>query len=323
MSVLDLAENPLLIKSTIIAFKSPQKQKMTAHKVAVFKNISKAKLPSSEIFKNSLTKIRCPEEEMGKNSVKPWIKPRMMDSIMLIGYNHNMSEKLLLPVSIIIAGLLVGGGIYWNGKMAKENPTPVEQQKLASQDLAGTLREIDANDHILGDVNARVVIVEYSDTECPYCKVFHSAMLSIMQEYGKEGKVAWVYRHFPIAEIHSRAPKEAEAQECAGELGGNSKFWEYTNKLYEITPSNNELDPKELTKIATQVGLSSTAFDTCLESGQYAPRVNLDVQNAQELGALGTPYSILIDTKTGDHYPLEGAYPYSQLKQAIDLILQS
>jgi protein-disulfide isomerase len=233
------------------------------------------------------------------------------------------SEKLMLPVSIIIAGLLVGGGIYLNGKMAKENPTPAQQLDKVSAGLAGTLREIDENDHILGDINSRVVVVEYSDTECPYCKTFHASMLSIMQEYGKEGKVAWVYRHFPIAEIHSRAPKEAEALECAGELGGNSKFWEYTNKVYETTPSNNQLDPKELVKIATQVGLSSTAFTTCLESGQYAARVNLDVQNAQELGALGTPYSVLIDTKTGEHYPLDGAYPYFQLKQAIDLILQS
>ena len=69
--------------------------------------------------------------------------------------------------------------------------------------------------------------------------------------------------------------------------------------------------------------MSSEKFDTCLESGQYAPRVELDVNNAKEMGAVGTPYSVLIDTKTGEHYPIEGAYPYIQLKQAIDLILNS
>jgi len=231
-----------------------------------------------------------------------------------------MSDKLTLPISIIIAGLLVGGGIYLNGRMAKENPTPAQQQEAKSASLSSTLREIDANDHMLGSSKARVLVVEYSDTECPFCKMFHSSMLSIMQEYGKDEKVAWVYRHFPIAELHSKSAKEAEAQECAGELGGNSKFWEYTNKLYEVTPSDNKLDPKELTTIATDVGLSSVAFNTCLESGQYAARVNLDAQNAQELG---TPYSIIIDTKTNEHYPIEGAYPYANLKSVIDIILES
>ncbi len=232
-----------------------------------------------------------------------------------------MSDKFLLPVSVIVAGLLIGGGVYLNGRITKENPTPAQRQEVVSENLAGVLREIDANDHILGSSKARVIVVEYSDTECPFCKMFHRSMLSIMQEYGAEKDVAWVYRHFPIAEIHSKSPKEAEAQECAGELGGNSKFWEYTNKIYEVTPSNNELDPKELTKIATQVGLSSEKFNTCLESGQYAARVGADIQNAQELGASGTPYSVLIDTKTGEHYPIEGAYPYANLKEAIDLIL--
>ncbi len=238
-------------------------------------------------------------------------------------------EKLILPLSVIIAALLISGGCYLNSRKDLISEQKLNQNReaqpsgLTSENLASALREIDANDHVLGSLDARVIVVEYSDTECPFCKNFHQSMNTIMQEYGKEGKVAWVYRHFPIAELHSRAPKEAEAQECAAELGGNSKFWEYTNKLYEVTPSNNELDPKELTNIAIAVGLSSSAFNTCLESGQYAPRVELDITNALDLGALGTPYSVLIDTKTNEYYPIEGAYPYAQLKQVIDLILSS
>lgn len=237
-----------------------------------------------------------------------------------------MTEKLTLPISIIVAGLLIGGGIYLNGKMAKENPTAIQQQqatqKAKSENLSGVIRPVDVNDHLLGNPKARVLIVEYSDTECPFCKIFHYTMLSIMKNYGANGNVAWVYRHYPIAELHSRAGKEAEALECAGEIG-TSKFWEYTNKIYEVTTSNNTLDPKELITIATQVGLSSAKFKTCLDSGQYAPRVQLDVQNAEELGASGTPYSVVIDTKTNEYYPLEGAYPYADLKSAIDLILES
>jgi protein-disulfide isomerase len=234
-----------------------------------------------------------------------------------------MSEKLSLPVSIVLAGLLIAGGIYLNGKITKENPTPTQKQQLASQNLSDSIRPIDANDHVLGSPKARVLVVEYSDTECPFCKVFNNTMNSIMQQYGKDGNVAWVYRHYPIAELHSKAFKEAEATECAASLGGNSIFWEYINKVYETTPSNNNLDPKELTNIATAVGLSSTDFNVCLDSEKFAPRVNLDIKNGQEIGIGGTPYSVVIDTKTNQYYPIEGAYPYAQVKSVIDLVLQS
>jgi protein-disulfide isomerase len=235
----------------------------------------------------------------------------------------SLSDKITLPISIVLAGLLIAGGIYLNGRITKINPTTTQKQQLASENLSDTLRPIDANDHILGSSKARVLVIEYSDTECPFCKNFHTTMLSIMQEYGQDGKVAWVYRHFPIAELHSKSFKESEALECAGSQGGNSKFWEYTNKIYETTPSNNGLDSKELTNIATSVGLSSVDFNKCLESGEFDPRINLDIKNANELGISGTPYSIILDTKTDKSYPIEGAYPYSQVKSAIDLILNS
>jgi len=234
-----------------------------------------------------------------------------------------MSEKLTLPMSIILAGLLIGGGIYLNGKITRDNPTVSQKQQLASKNLSDTVRPIDANDHILGSPKARILVIEYSDTECPFCKNFHNTMLSIMKEYGKDEKVAWIYRHYPIAELHSKAQKEAEALECAANIGGNSKFWEYANRLYEITPSNNGLDEKELTNIATTVGLSSTAFNTCLNSGEFSSRVSFDIQNAKEIGIAGTPYSVVIDTKNNEYYPIEGAYPYTQVKSIIDLILQS
>lgn len=232
-----------------------------------------------------------------------------------------MSEKITLPVSIVVAGLLIAGGIYLNGRITKENPTPTQQQQLKSENLSDVVRPIDGNDHVLGSSKARVLVIEYSDTECPFCKNFHATMNSIMQEYGKDEKVAWVYRHFPIAELHSKSFKEAVATECAANLGGNSKFWEYINKLYDTTPSNDNLDPKELTSIATAVGLSSTAFNTCLNSGEFDPRVNLDIQNAREIGIAGTPYSVIVDTKNKEYYPIEGAYPYTQIKAVVDLIL--
>ena len=234
-----------------------------------------------------------------------------------------MSEKISLPVSIVLAGLLIAGGIYLNGRLTKSSPTPEQQNQIAAQNLKDSLRSIDGTDHILGSANARVIVVEYSDTECPFCKNFHTTMNTIMQQYGKEGQVAWVYRHYPIAELHSKSFHEAVATECAANLGGNSKFWEYINKVYEITPSNNNLDPKELTNIATAVGLSSEKFNTCLASNEFDARINADIKNAGDIGVSGTPYSVLVDTKTKEYYPVYGAYPYDQIKQIIDMILTS
>src|SRR6185436_7093141 len=85
------------------------------------------------------------------------------------------------------------------------------------------MEPVTEKDHILGNPNAEVIMVEYSDLECPFCKEFHSTLRRVMNEYGKDGKVAWVYRHFPIDSLHPKARKEAEATECAAELGGESK----------------------------------------------------------------------------------------------------
>ncbi len=236
-----------------------------------------------------------------------------------------MNDKISIPLSIIIAGFLIGGGIYLNSKNTEtydqKGGTTANTIVKEAIKQAANIRPVDANDHILGNPSSRVVIVEYSDTECPFCKEFHKTMRALMAEYGNKGNLAWVYRHFPVSELHSKAPKEAEALECAGELGGNAKFWEYTNKIYEITPSNNELDSKELINIARFVGLSSDKFTACLESGQFAPRVRADLNDAQAAGGLGTPFSIVIDTKRGDTYPINGADPYSQMQDIIDLIL--
>lgn len=226
-----------------------------------------------------------------------------------------------MPLSIIIAGVLIAGGIYLNGRTVKGSP--LAQQQNLTANIASTIRPIDQSDHILGSPDSRVLIVEYSDTECPYCKIFHNTMSAIMRDYGRDGRVAWVYRHYPMKEIHTRSFKEAEATECAASLGGESKFWEYVNLLYETTPSNDQLDPQELPKIAVKVGLSSQDFSACLESGQFAAKVNADVKNAQDLKIIGTPHSFLIDTKTNEYYPLEGYYAYERLKLVIDMILGS
>ena len=228
-------------------------------------------------------------------------------------------EKLSVPIAIVISGALIAGALYYSNL---KQPTKVVNNTPPTVNTNfSSMRPVSADDHILGNPNASLVIVEYSDSECPFCKTFHTTLRRVISEYGKDGKVAWVYRHFPIDQLHSKARKEAEAMECANELGGNAKFWEYTNTLYDKTNSNNSLDPLELPKIAKTVGLNVSDFETCLSSGKYAEKVEADYQDAVKAGGRGTPNSIIL-SKDGVRTPIEGAMPYESLKTIIDELLK-
>jgi protein-disulfide isomerase len=199
------------------------------------------------------------------------------------------------------------------------------QEQLAEEqrrrEAMSGVKPVDGEDHILGNSKAPVKVIEFSDFECPFCKSFHTTMKQLMEEYGKDGKVAWVYRHFPIDELHSKARKEAQAAECAYELGGNKAFWAYADRLFEIAPSNNRLDLALLPQIAQDTGLDRATFETCLEGdergGKYAAHIEANHQDATASGGTGTPYSLVIGPK-GDITPINGAQIYRVVKAIID-----
>lgn len=231
-------------------------------------------------------------------------------------------NKLSVPIAIVIAGGLVGGAIYLSNVTASKQMALAKVAQLQAPVTETVMRPVTDSDHILGNPNADLIIVEYSDTECPYCKQFNTTMRRVMNEYGKDGKVAWVYRHFPIDSLHSKARKEAEALECANELGGAEKFWAYENMIYDITTSNNSLDPAQLPIIAKNVGLDVKAFNTCLASGKYAEKIEADYQDAVKAGGRGTPNSIII-SRDGTKTTVQGAQPYENIKATIDALLQN
>lgn len=111
---------------------------------------------------------------------------------------------------------------------------------LAGKDSADeqtVLAPVTEADHILGDVNAEVTIIEYSDLECPFCARFQETKNEIMTSY--PGKVRWVMRHFPLSDIHPHAKSYAYAAECANELGGNDAFWSMTDYIFKNQPLKN------------------------------------------------------------------------------------
>ncbi len=248
----------------------------------------------------------------------------------VVNKTKNISN-FITPIAIVIAGILISTSLYFRGDTSifkKDNSKDKVNNALTQSKIE--IADISNVDHIRGSKDAKIVIIEYSDIECPFCKVFHSTLKRVFDEYNKDNQVAWVYRHFPISygdrPLHKNAAKEAEATECAAEIGGNDVFWKYLEEIYNTTKSNDGLALSELPVIAEKVGLDKTKFQTCLDSGKYAAKVKESYEASLKAGAKGTPYTVI--KYNGEFIPLIndkgdglGALPYEIMKQVIDQLL--
>ncbi len=218
------------------------------------------------------------------------------------------NSSLAVPIAIVIAGAIIAGAVYFsNNKGVAENQQAnvvnVQDTVIETGDI--TVSPVSSKDYIRGNPGAKVVIVEFSDPECPFCKVFHGTMKSLTNKLAQNGTIAWVYRNFPLKDLHPRAPKESEALLCAGKVGGSTGFWDYTDRLYSVTPSNNKLEESQLPLIAKDVGLNVTAFNTCLSSGEMASLVSVDYEDGIKAGGTGTPFSVFITAQPFDKKAVE------------------
>lgn len=252
----------------------------------------------------------------------------MHNGVAIYFVNHNSlivhmdsMSKFGVPVAIILAGGLIATALYFSGagQGPAANVNGNDQEPKEGQVLK-EVRGIQPDDHVLGNPNAPIVMVEYTDTECPFCKHYHETMHTIMDTYGAEGKVAWVYRHFPLIQLHSKAPKEAEAAECAGDQGGNDAFWKMIDMIYTQTPSNNGLDLAKLPEFAKEIGLDVAKFNECLSSGKMAGAVQEDYEEAVAAGGRGTPHTIVLFK--GKQMAIEGAQPLEAVKGIIDAMIK-
>ncbi len=224
-------------------------------------------------------------------------------------------NNFLIPVAVIIAGALIAWGL-----MSDKPTAPVDSANPQGAEV--TLAPVTADDHILGDPNAEAIIISYSDLECPFCKSFHLTTKKIIDEYGKDGRVALVFRQFPIDQLHSKARVEAIATECAAELGGNAKFWEYLNIIFDRTPSGNGFDLAELPEIAEEIGLDKDKFTACLDNEEMANRVTDQQATGVAAGVRGTPQSYIV-TKDGKETSIDGGQSYDTVKLMLDTVLEN
>lgn len=237
-------------------------------------------------------------------------------------------QPYLVPLAILASGIFVAGAIMYtsgnNGvapSVVGANPTPAADTGPTAADLDKMNPVTDA-DHIKGNPNAPVKIVEYSDFECPFCKRFHDTMNEVMDKYIESGEVAWVFRQFPLEQLHPvKAQAAAVASECANELGGNDAFWQFTDTYFERTLTNNRTDIETvIPQIVRDIGLNETAFAVCFTSGKYDEHIESDIADAVETGGRGTPWSIVVGPD-GKKYPLNGALPLQAVEQLINAAL--
>ncbi|MBI3630793.1 MAG: thioredoxin domain-containing protein [Candidatus Sungbacteria bacterium] len=225
-------------------------------------------------------------------------------------------QNLAIPIAIVIAGVIIGGAIFF---MEKGKPVTTTSATGTQQVAAKDIPAVTPSDHIFGDPNAPIKIVEYTDLECPFCKQFDATMKQVMQAY--PGKVAWVMRNFPLQQLHPNAPKLALAAECVAELGGNDAYWKFKDSIFTQAPINTFFDMTKLTTTAQGVGVDGKKFDLCVASGKYQDKISKDFNDAVAAGGQGTPFSVLI-TKSGAQVPIPGSQPFDSLKQAIDTALK-
>lgn len=198
-------------------------------------------------------------------------------------------------------------------KEAEEQQTQLAaQQAQQTKEMAQNVPAVSDADHMYGDKNAKISLVEYSDFQCPYCKGFHATAKQLIDTH--PGEVNWVYRHFPLSFHDPAATRQAIASECVAEIGGNEKFWEFSDLLFSQGPSDND----SLTAAASGLGLDASAFATCLESGRYDEKIKRHIAEGTASGVTGTPGNILLNKETGEAVLVEGAQPLGVFEQVLE-----
>lgn len=189
---------------------------------------------------------------------------------------------------------------------------------------ARTFREMDIDvNHapVRGDKNARLVLVEFSDYQCPFCGRFeHSVMPQLERDYVDTGKMKVIFMNFPLP-MHSHAKAAAAAAECAGDQG---KYWEMHDKLFA---NQRALSNADLDKYAQDLGLDSKEFRSCLSSGRHDQLIERDMAEGVQAGINGTPSFLLGYVEPGDKVKalkkIIGVQPYASYKAAIDGLLSA
>lgn len=209
---------------------------------------------------------------------------------------------MILVVLAFGVGLLVG--YTWGSSTVSAAAAPVAVQQAAATQVP---RRVDISTEgypSQGPANAPITIVEFSDFQCPFCRKFHEETYQALLD-AYPGQIRFVYRNFPLTNIHPEAFPSAVAALCANDQGD---FWGYHDKLL----SSADLGQAVYIQYATDLGLDVAAFQECLSSGKHDTAISKDSEDALIIGVGSTPTFYI------NGYRVEGAYPLEYFKQVID-----
>jgi protein-disulfide isomerase len=222
-----------------------------------------------------------------------------------------------IPIAIILGFGMIAVAIFFTGGKTVTSVTgTVENNANTSDAVTGTVRPADATDYIRGNPNAPILMIEYSDYDCPYCKQYHETLNQIMEEYAVGGKIAWVYRQFPIAQLHPNSPKISEAALCIGSIGGNDAFWKFTDLIFEKREMNEFTNMVALPTYAEEVGVKKEEYTACMDSNKMEEPVKKSMEEGFNIGARGTPHTIIIVGK--EQAVINGAQSYDTVKSIVE-----
>lgn len=250
---------------------------------------------------------------------------------------NNMLKGLIAAVAIaaFLGGLTIGtfdksdsglSGEELKELLAEIKTAPVPQPaQQPSQPNVPQIFQISLDDDpVKGDPNAPVTVVEFSDFQCPFCSRFFVQTLPQLQEtYIDTGKVKLVYRDLPLDNLHPNARPAAIAAECADEQG---KFWDYHDVLFskqaEWGGQSSDAVSETFQTYASDLGLESASFESCLSSSEISDEVNDDFVDATLYGATGTP-TFFVGNEEDGFIKIVGAQPFNAFKAIIDSQLES
>lgn len=230
---------------------------------------------------------------------------------------HKKRPSVTVPAAIIIAALILGvSHVLYAAILNTKNTSPVTI-------FSGT--PISEKDYPTGNKKSDIIVVEYSDTECPFCARLHPTMTQIQSEYGD--RVSFVYRHFPLTQIHPNAYAEAQAIECIGKQLGSQKRRDYIDQMFQYKITNNSMTlPKNGKEdLAKNLGADIKEFSSCMSGVESSTIVSDSIQDGVKAGVSGTPATFILK-RDGDEYEvfsfIEGAREYEYFKAVIDASLE-
>lgn len=240
--------------------------------------------------------------------------------------SHNLparSSNKGLILAVVFAALVVSGSLIYlgmqmsnsGGQVANAPGAPAAAPPAPDPNIEADYDELVDDDAVLGDADAPLTLVEFSDYECPFCKRHFSQTLpQLISEYVETGKLKLVFRDFPLG-FHQQALPAASAAECVRDQKGDEAYFEMHDKLF-----SGELSAEVFAGYAEELGVNMTEYNDCIDSGKFTDEINADMAAGGKFGVTGTPGFVLTD---GDTFKsIKGAQPFASFKSQIEAMLK-